>query len=492
MSRSRLRRSGSGAASTSGLVADLEAITGRAAVLTDQASLVAYESDALGHRRAAAAVVVLPADLGQVQQIVSACCARGVPFVARGHGTGLSGGATPVPGGVVIGLARLDGVHSIDPVNRTAVVGPGATTAAVTRAAAPHGLFFAPDPSSGEVCSIGGNIAENAGGAHCLKYGTTVNHVLGLRVVLADGTLITLGGSAPGLPGSELLPVFVGSEGTLGVVVEATLRLTPRPEAVVLMLAAFPSMVAAAEAVSGVIAAGIVPAAMEAMDRISIQAGEPIAHAGLPLVEAALLVELDGPEPEVAVHGRIVEEVCRSAGAEAVRLAKHESERALLWKARKAAVAGIGRISPAYLLQDGVVPRTRLPDVISQIADISDSSGLLIANVFHAGDGNLHPLICYDPSVPGDLSRAEAAAAKITEICLSLGGSVSGEHGIGLDKRDSLMKMLSVAELETHGSIRSALDPAGLANPGKLVEPSPSLKRHEELDVSSAASRHAG
>ena len=452
------------------LVATLEAIVGPDAIFTDEAALLAYESDALAHRRGTPAAVVLPSTGREVQRIVEACHAAGVPFVARGHGTGLSAGATPVAGGVLIGLSRLNRILGIDVLNRVAVVEPGVTTAAVNRAVAPHGLFFAPDPSSAEVCSIGGNIAENAGGAHCLKYGTTVNHVLGIEVVLPDGDLVRLGGAAPGLPGSELLPLFVGSEGTLGVVVKATLRLTAQPEAVTLLFAAFDSMVAAGEAVSRVISAGIVPAAMEVMDRLSIQAGEPIAHAGLPMVEAALLVELDGPQSEVAAHAQSVEGICRSAGASEMRLTGDASERALLWKARKAAVAGMGRISPAYLLQDGVVPRSRLPEVLGRIAEVASTTGLLIANVFHAGDGNLHPIICYNPAVPGDLDRAEQAAVTITGFCLEVGGSVTGEHGVGLDKRDSLMKMLGPDDLETQGLVRCALDPRAISNPSKLLQ----------------------
>lgn len=418
--------------------------------------------------------VVLPRTTEQVQAIVRLCHRDRVPFVSRGSGTGLSGGALPVEGGIVISLARMNRILDVDILNQRVVVEPGVINLDVTKKVAPYGYFYAPDPSSQSVCTIGGNVAENAGGAHCLKYGFTTTHVVGVEVVLSDGSLITLGGKAPDRPGYDLCGVFVGSEGTLGVATKVTLRIVRRPEEIQTLVAAFETIEAAGEAVSRIIAAGIVPAAAEMMDRLSLQAAEAAVHAGYPECGCLLLVELDGIEAEVELFTQQVQELCSSCGAFEIRFAKSDAERAAMWKGRKAAFAAMGRISPNYIVQDGVIPRTALPAVLREIERMSREAGLRVANVFHAGDGNLHPLVLYDRRIEGQEQRAEELAAAILKLCVKTGGSLTGEHGIGIEKRDFMPEMFAEPDLATMQRVRIAFDPAGLANPEKVF-PRPRL-----------------
>jgi len=418
---------------------------------------------------------VLPEDAEGVRRAVEACHAEGVPFVARGSGTGLSGGALAVEEGVLIVLARMRRIVDVDIANARVVVGPGVINLWVTEAVAPHGYYYAPDPSSQLVCSIGGNVAENSGGAHCLKYGFTVNHVTGVEVVLADGAVVHLGGKAPDAPGYDLLGAFIGSEGTLGVATRVTLRVVRKPEAVRTLLAAFPSADEAGAAVSGIIAAGIVPAAVEMMDALAIQAAEAAVHPGYPTdVGALLLAELDGPAAEVEHQFVEVERLCRGEGATEIRIARDDEERALFWKGRKSAFAAAGRLSPDYYVQDGVIPRTALPAVLGEIARLGAARGLRVANVFHAGDGNLHPLVLYDGQITGQAEEAEELAGEILQTCLDYGGSITGEHGVGADKKKYMPRMFSDADMDTMQLVRCAFDPAHLCNPGKVF-PTPRL-----------------
>jgi glycolate oxidase len=448
--------------------------SGPGALLTDAADLLTYESDALTHLRATPGAVVLPASAADVQAIVRLCHRERVPFVARGHGTGLSGGALPVEGGLVIGLSRLNRILDVDIPNLRIVVEPGVTNLEITRRVAPFGCYYAPDPSSQIVCSIGGNIAENSGGAHCLKYGFTVHHVLGVEAVLPDGGLVHLGGPVLDHPGLDLLSVLVGSEGTLAIVTRATLRLLRRPQAVLTLLAGFDSIDAAGGAVSAIIARGIVPAAVEMMDRLTIEAAEAAVHPRFPEAGAVLIVELDGPQHEVHEQFAVVESLCRACGAGSVEIARDPAQRERIWKGRKAAFAAMGRVSPSYYVQDGVVPRTRLPEVLARIRDLEARSGLRIGNVFHAGDGNLHPLICYDESIPGQAEHAEEVAAEILRYCIDAGGALTGEHGIGSDKKAYMPMMFSHDDLDAMQLVRCAFDPLGLCNPGKVF-PTPRL-----------------
>jgi glycolate oxidase len=453
------------------LIADLERALGAHAVICEPAELRTYECDGLTGHRAVPRAVVLPRTTEEVQAAVRVCREHGAPFVARGAGTGLSGGAVPVAEGIVIGLARMNRVLEVDVPNRRVRVEPGVTNLDVTRAVAGHGLFYAPDPSSQQVCTIGGNVAENSGGAHCLKYGFTSTHVLELLVVLADGEAVRLGRD----DGLDLAGVFVGSEGTLGIATEIVVGVVPRPQRIETLLAAFSSTDAAGEVVSAIISAGIVPAAVEMMDALTIQAAEDAVHAGLPRdAGAVLLVELDGPAAEVALSLGRVQELCAAGGASEVRVAADDGERATLWYGRKAAFAAMGRVSPDYYVQDGVVPRTRLPQTLRRIAELSDRYGLRVGNVFHAGDGNLHPLVLYDSAVEGEAEQAERLAAEILEACVEAGGSLTGEHGIGVDKVCSMPWMFSEDDLRAMGRLRAAFDPDGLCNPGKLL-PTPRL-----------------
>jgi glycolate oxidase len=444
-------------------------------VISDRQELRTYECDGLAHYKVVPALVVLPQTAGQVATVVRACAEAGVPFVARGSGTGLSGGALPHADGVLIVTAQMRRIVAVAPEDERAVVEPGVINLQVTRAAAPHGYYYAPDPSSQQICSIGGNVAENSGGAHCLKYGFTTNHVTGLEIVTPDGDLVRLGGRALDPPGYDLLGAFVGSEGTLGVATEVTVRLTAVPEAVRTLLAAFHGIDQAGAATSAIIAAGVVPAAIEMMDALAIEAAEAAVACGYPAGAAAvLIVELDGPAAEVAAQFDEVNRLCAENGAFETRIAADDAERALFWKGRKSAFAAVGRISPDYIVQDGVIPRTALPDVLRRIDELAAEHGIRVANVFHAGDGNLHPLVLFDDSVPGEAERAEAASGAIIDLCIEYGGSITGEHGVGLDKAKYMPRMFTDDDLDTMQLVRCALDPAGLANPGKIF-PTPRL-----------------
>ena len=457
-----------------GVARELRALLGDENVLTDPERLRVYDCDGLTGWRAQPAIVVLPGSTEEVQAVVRLCHRRRIPFVARGAGTGLSGGALPVADGVVISLSRLDRILEIDLDSQRVVVEPGVANLDVTRAVERDGWFYAPDPSSQQVCTIGGNVAENSGGAHCLKNGFTVNHVTGVTLVLPDGELAELGGKALDPEGCDLLGLVVGSEGTLGIVTRVTLRLLRRPETVTTVLAGFRSIDEAGAAVSDVIAAGIVPAAIEMMDRVTIEAAEAAYHPGYPDgAGAVLLVELDGIAAQVAEDEAAVERICRHREAFEIRIAQDESERALLWKGRKGAFAAMGRVSPDYYVQDGVVPRTRLPDVLRRIGELSEEHGLRVGNVFHAGDGNLHPLVLYNAE-HGEADRARELADAILLACLDAGGSLTGEHGIGVDKACAMPRMFSEHDLDVFTRVRDAVDPLGLANPGKVL-PTPRL-----------------
>jgi glycolate oxidase len=444
------------------------------ALLTAPEDVRPYECDGLTGHRAVPAAVLLPRSTEQVAACVRICHQAGIPFVARGAGTGLSGGALPVAGGVVLCLARMTAILDVDVANQRVVVQPGVANAAVTQAVAPHGYYYAPDPSSQQACSIGGNVAENSGGAHCLKHGFTTNHVVAATFVTADGRITKLGSTVPDAPGYDLLGVVVGSEGTLGIVTEVTLRILRRPQAVRMLLAAFDSVEAAGTAVSRIIAAGVLPAAVEMMDRLTRQASEQAVHAGYPDCEALLLVELDGPDADCSAQLDDCAAICSEAGAAELRVAADDAERALMWRGRRAAFAAMGRVSPGYYVQDGVVPRTRLPEVLRGIADLSRDYGLRVGNVFHAGDGNLHPLVCYDRRVPGEADRAMELAGRILDICLANGGSITGEHGVGHDKACAMPRMFTPEALTVMDRVRAAFDPAGLCNPGKVL-PTPRL-----------------
>jgi len=459
---------------TERIIEELRGICGASAVLTEPVQLLTYECDALPHLRESPAVVVLPISAAQVQAVVRVCAREAVPFVARGHGTGLSGGALPIAGGVVISLARLNRILDIDIPNRLVTVEPGVTNLEITRQVAPFGYYYAPDPSSQQVCSIGGNVAENSGGAHCLKYGFTVHHVVEVEAVLPDGSLTRIGSRLADEPGPDVLGLLVGSEGTLAVVTKVVVRILRRPETVQTLLAAYDTISAAGTAVSEIIAAGIVPAAVEMMDALAIKAAEAAVHPNFPPADTILIVELDGPAPEVRELFATVEAICRRTGASTVEVAADEAHRLRIWKGRKAAFAAMGRVSPNYYVQDGVVPRTKLPEVLGRIKALSERSGLGIGNVFHAGDGNLHPLICYDESVPGQAALAEQVAGEILTYCVEAGGSITGEHGVGADKKDYMPRMFSEHDLDAFQQVRDAFDPQRICNPGKVL-PTPRL-----------------
>jgi glycolate oxidase len=453
---------------------ELRAIVGERGLISSPEELHTYECDGLTNFRVMPRAVLLPISVEQVQAIVRICHRERIPFVARGSGTGLSGGALPVQNGIVISLARMNRILEIDFPNARAVVEPGVINLDVTGRVAPEEYFYAPDPSSQSVCSIGGNVAENSGGAHCLKYGFTTTHVLGLEVVLPDGSLIHLGGMTLDTPGYDLAGVFVGSEGTLGIATKIILRIVKRPECIRTLLAAFPSTNEAGAAVSGIIAAGMLPAAIEMMDNLAIQAAEAAVHPNYPNCGGLLLVELDGPVAEVESLMTHVDEICCINGASEIRMAQSDAERALFWKGRKSAFAAVGRISPNYIVQDGVIPRTALPQVMDEIARLSQGAGLRVANVFHAGDGNLHPLVLYDRRIPGQEKAAEALSFKILELCIAAGGSITGEHGVGEEKKSMMSKMFAEPDLDTMQRVRCAFDPFQLSNPTKIF-PRPRL-----------------
>jgi glycolate oxidase len=448
-------------------------------VLCEEEDLKPYECDGLAAYRALPGAVCLPETREQVQAVLRHCHRAGIPVVARGAGTGLSGGALPHGEGVLLSLARLNRILEIDPLNRVARVEPGVRNLAVSEAAARHDLFYAPDPSSQVACSVGGNVAENSGGVHCLKYGLTVHNLLGLTVLDACGEVLELGGAGLETPGLDLLALMTGSEGLLGVVVEAILRLLPRPRSVRVLLAAFASVEAAGDAVGRIIGAGIIPAGLELMDGLAIRAAEAFVHAGYPLDAAAILLcELDGAPAEVEEAEARVNAVLRGAGATGLHRAEDAADRARLWAGRKAAFPAVGRLSPDYYCMDGTIPRSRLPDVLAEISRLSERYSLAVANVFHAGDGNLHPLILFDAGLPGQLEQAEAFGRDILDLCVAVGGTVTGEHGVGVEKLDSMCGQFSAPELAQFHAVKAAFDPDGRLNPGKAV---PTLHRCAEF-----------
>jgi len=459
-----------------GLAERLRGEIGADAVVTDEAARRTYECDGLTHYRAVPALVVLPGDATQVRAVVRACREHGVPWVARGAGTGLSGGALPAADGVLIVTSRMRRIVEIDLANGRAVLEPGVVNLAVSQAVGGAGWFYAPDPSSQVVCSIGGNVAENSGGAHCVKYGFTVHHVTGLEICTSDGELIWVGGGhAAEAPGYDLVGAFVGSEGTLGIATKVAVRLLRQPESVLTLLAAFRTVSDAGAATSAIIAAGLTPAAIEIMDALAIQAAERAVACDYPAgAGAVLIVELDGPAVEVAQEETTVRRLCEGSGAFEVRMAANAAERAEIWKGRKSAFAAVGRISPSYIVQDGVIPRTALADVLTQIDALAAAAGIRVANVFHAGDGNLHPLVLYDDAAPGQYEAAQRVSGQILDLCVARGGSITGEHGVGVDKAAKLPRMFSEDDLDTMQLLRCAFDPHGLANPGKVF-PTPRL-----------------
>jgi glycolate oxidase len=441
-----------------------------ARLLTQPGALAPYESDGLTTFRARPRAVVLAETQDEVISAVRLCHDAGVPFMARGSGTSLSGGAVPIEDGIVIALNRLNRIVRVDPAARLAVVEPGVVNLDVTAAAAPFGLYYAPDPSSQSICTIGGNVAFNSGGAHCFRHGMTANHVLGLKAVLPDGAVVTLGGDYIEGTGPDLAGMFVGSEGLFGIALEITLRLVARPEAYQTVLAAYDQLQAAGDAVSRIIAAGLLPGAMEIMDRLAIDAAEAAVDAGYPPgAQAILIVELEGDAEEVDTDFAELMTLLADSGATVTRVASDAADRARIWKGRKCAFSAVGRISPDFIVQDGVVPRTRLGEALARIQSLSRQHGVRVANVFHAGDGNLHPLILFDGREAGALDRAEALAADILHLCIELGGSITGEHGIGLEKRSFLGQMYADTDMAFMHRLHAAVDPQQIANRGKML-----------------------
>ncbi|MGH8482833.1 MAG: glycolate oxidase subunit GlcD [Pseudomonas sp.] len=457
------------------------------AILADDEDLKPYECDGLSAYRTTPLLVVLPQHLEQVQAILSICHQRGVPVVARGAGTGLSGGALPLAQGVLLVMARFNKILEIDPVARTARVQPGVRNLAISQAAAPYNLYYAPDPSSQIACSIGGNVAENAGGVHCLKYGLTVHNVLKLEVLTVDGQCLTLGADSLDAPGFDLLALFNGSEGMLGVITEVTVKLLPRPQVAKVLLASFDAVEKAGAAVARIIGAGIIPGGLEMMDNLAIRAAEDFIHAGYPVeAQAILLCELDGVEADVHDDCQRVRDLLEQAGASEVRQARDEDERVRFWAGRKNAFPAVGRISADYYCMDGTIPRRELPSVLHAIAELSGKYNLRVANVFHAGDGNMHPLILFDANQPGELERAEAFGGEILELCVKVGGSITGEHGVGREKINQMCAQFNSDELTLFHAVKAAFDPKGLFNPGKNI---PTLHRCAEFG---ALHVHAG
>jgi len=444
-------------------------ILDRDGVISSPDELIAYECDALTGYRIKPIFVVLPRSSKEVSEIIKLCNQEDIPFVPRGAGTGLSGGALPTEEGIVISLTRMNRILEVDLPNQRVVVEPGVVNLWVTNAVSESGYYYAPDPSSQLVCTIGGNVAENSGGLHCLKYGVTTNHVLGLEVVLPDGEIVELGGKTLDHPGYDLVGLFVGSEGLLGIVTKVVLRIIRKPEVAKTFLAAFEKVEHAGAAVAAITARGIIPAGMEIMDSLSIIAVEKAVQAGYPVdAGAILLVELDGPTAEVEAQSPLVVETLKESKAAEIRLARDAEERALFWKGRKSAFAAMGRMSHNYYVQDGVIPRTKLAEVLGEIENLSKRYGLRVANVFHAGDGNLHPLVLYDSSKPGEAQKAEELAGEILKVCVDVGGSITGEHGVGRDKSRFMPLMFDEFALDTMNMIRCTFDPKGLCNPGKV------------------------
>ena len=472
------------------LVARLQTVLPGEAILHEAEDLRPYECDGLSAYRQTPMIVVLPRTEQEVAAVLRICHAMRVPVVARGAGTGLSGGALPHAEGVLLSLARLKRVLELDPVARIARVQPGVRNLAISEAAAPFGLYYAPDPSSQIACSIGGNVAENSGGVHCLKYGLTVHNILKLRVLTIEGELLEVGSEGLDAPGYDLLALMTGSEGMLGIVTEVTVKLMPRPEKAQVVLAAFDDIRKAGNAVADVIAAGIIPAGMEMMDRITTHAVEEFVHAGYNLDAAAILLcESDGTAEEVAEEIRNIDDIMVQSGAIEVRPSRDEPERLRFWAGRKAAFPAAGRVSPDYYCMDGTIPRKNLAQVLSGIERLSAEYGLRCMNVFHAGDGNLHPLILYDANRPGELEQTEQFGARILQMCIDSGGTITGEHGVGIEKIDQMCSQFKMGELEMFHAVKAAFDPDGLLNPGKAV---PALRRcaeHGAMHVHRGAER---
>ena len=447
-------------------------------VLNEREDLLPFESDGLAAYRNTPDVVVLPENEAQVAAVLQLCHQNKVAVVARGAGTGLAAGALPVDGAVLLVLAKLNRIKAIDTLTRTAVVEPGVRNLAISEAVAEHGLYYAPDPSSQIACSIGGNVAENSGGVHCLKYGLTVHNILALRAWTIDGQLLEIGNESLDAPGYDFLALMTGSEGMLAVITEVTVKLLPRPQRAQVVLAAFDDVAKAGAAVGNIIAAGVIPAGLEMMDRLAIQAAEAFVHAGYPLdCEALLLCEVDGVNEEVSADIYTVRQVLEASGAIEVRTAESEEQRLRFWAGRKAAFPAVGRLSPDYYCMDGTIPRAQLPHVLKRISEMSAECGLAVANVFHAGDGNLHPLILFDANQPGELAKAENFGGKILELCVEVGGTITGEHGVGLEKIKQMCTQFATPELTRFHDVKAAFDPDKLLNPGKAV---PELHRCAE------------
>ena len=461
------------------VVKRLRAALPAAGLVSDPAGAKPFETDGLTAIRQPPWLVALPENVEQVRRVLAICREHAVPVVTRGAGTGLSGGARPHPDGVLLVLSKLSTIREVDAASCTATVEPGVTNLAISEAAAPFGLYYAPDPSSQIACSIGGNVAENSGGVHCLKYGLTVHNVLGLTVQTFEGDELVLGGRTLETPGYDLLAAMIGSEGMLGVVTEVVVRLLPTPPAKRVLLAAYDDVEAGAAAVGGIIAAGVVPAGLEMMDALAIQAAEDFTGAGYPRDAAAILLcELDGDAAQLEEDARRIQDVLNAHGARSVRVAESAEEQAQLWRGRKAAFPAVGRMAPDYYCMDGTIPRARLGSVLRRIGELGDEFGLAVANVFHAGDGNLHPLILFDASVPGQLEQAEELGGRILALCVEAGGTITGEHGVGVEKLDQMCNQFGAGELAQFHRLKAAFDPAGLMNPGKAV---PTLARCAEL-----------
>jgi glycolate dehydrogenase FAD-linked subunit len=448
-------------------------------LITDPAGLRPYECDGLTAIREQPWLVALPETEQQLISVVRLCREHGVALVPRGAGTGLSGGARPLHDGLVLGLSKMNRILEIDPENCIARLQPGVRNLAISEAAATHGLYYAPDPSSQIACSIGGNVAENSGGVHCLKYGLTVHNILGVRVLTSDGDVLEIGGAVLDTPGLDMLAVLCGSEGMLGIIMEVTVALLPKPPQVVVMLAAFDEVEAAGEAVADIIGKGIIPAGMEMMDQLAVSAAEQFAHAGYPLDAAAiLLIELDGSAAEIPALTQQVEQTLRDCGATQIDAATDAAEQMRFWKGRKSAFPAVGRLAPDYYCMDGTIPRHQLARVLRRITQLSEEYGLPVANVFHAGDGNLHPLILFDANKPGELAATEEMGGRILELCVEVGGTVTGEHGVGVEKLNQMCVQFNSAELSQFFRLKEAWDPQGLLNPGKGI---PTLTRCGEL-----------
>ena len=463
----------------SAIISELYKFLPNNAVLHETEDLHPYECDGLSAYRHLPLIVVLPDTIEQVQAVLCFCYKHTIPVVARGAGTGLSGGALPLENGVLLSLAKFNKILKIDSNNRVACVQPGVRNLAISQASEKFNLYYAPDPSSQIACTIGGNVAENSGGVHCLKYGLTVHNIQQLKIITMDGELITVGGGGLDSAGFDLLALMTGSEGMLGVIVEVTVKLLPKPQRAQVILAAFNDVEKAGAAVGSIIAAGIIPAGLEMMDTLAIQAAEDFVHAGYPVDAAAILLcELDGTNEDVSEHVLTVRAILSNSGATEIRTAKDEEERMVFWKGRKAAFPAVGRIAPDYYCMDGTIPRKSLPEVLKSITDMSKEYRLPVANVFHAGDGNLHPLILYDANIPGELERTEEFGGKILELCVKVGGTITGEHGVGIEKIDQMCIQFQPLELQQFHAVKSAFDPKKLLNPGKAV---PTLHRCAEF-----------